>query len=92
MRKSSGLNAYEIRDAGGAYLADVWGVDVPIPNGVKPGQAKANARMIAALPELLEAAKAIVERANEEGWRCYRGTDESRLDILEAAIAKAEGK
>jgi len=46
-RKSRGLNSYEI-NAIGAYLADVWGADDPVPNGVPRKAVKANARLIAA--------------------------------------------
>ena len=50
-------------------------------------QAKANARLIAACPELLEAAKAIIGKESKitsrHAWQEYRD--------LESAIAKAEG-
>ncbi len=40
--------------------------------------------------ELLSAARAVIQRADEEGWLCYNGTDESRLELLENAIDKVE--
>jgi uncharacterized protein (DUF58 family) len=53
-----------------------------VPNDVTPKEQEANARLIAAAPELLEALKEILARAgfNQGGWRDAR-----------AAIAKAEG-
>lgn len=39
---------------------------------------------------LLNAAKAIIQRGEEEGWIDYNGTDESRLDLLEDAVALVE--
>ena len=46
---------------------------------------KANARLIAAAPDLLEAAKAMTEPAGEIAYR-------ERWMALKAAIAKAEGR
>jgi hypothetical protein len=56
------------------------------------GNAEANARLVAAAPDLLEAAKKLIEGAESEGWDRTRGTDEPRTGIseLRAAIAKAE--
>lgn len=48
-----------------------------------PGSTEANARLIAAAPELLEALKGVVRVAD-------RATDE--FDAARAAIAKAEGR
>ena len=54
---------------------------------------EANARLIAAAPCLLAAAKELIDAAESENWDRYRGTDEPRNGIaaLRAAIAKAEG-
>ena len=50
----------------------------------RPNQ-EANARLIAAAPDLLEAAKAMTEPAGEIAYR-------ERWMALKAAIAKAEGR
>lgn len=54
-------------------------------------EANANARLIAAAPDLLAAAMQLIEGAESENWDRYRGTDEPRTGIAElrAAIAKA---
>ncbi len=48
----------------------------------------ANAHLIAASPELLEALRFVHEHAFESKW----AGDERALDLVEAAIAKAEGR
>lgn len=64
----------------------------------KQGENKANARLIAAAPELLEACKAMVARCKEPMIeRAFKAINQGGMfsafpDILEAAIAKAEGK
>jgi len=83
-RKSRGLNSYEI-NAIGAYLADVWGADDPVPNGVPRKAVKANAHLIAAAPDLLAAIKALLAAS------MYRDHP-AESDMAIAAIAKAEGK
>lgn len=61
--------------------------------GGNPEQADANARLIIAAPDLLEAAKLLIAGAESEGWDRARGTDEPRTGIAELrrAIEKAEG-
>jgi hypothetical protein len=59
------------------------------PDGVSIGEAEANARLIAAAPEMLEALRKISDMIpaewGEQGiWQAQR--------IADAAIAKAEGK
>ena len=51
---------------------------------------KANARLIAAAPDLLEACEAIALDLENNG-ELYE-TDEARIEILRAAIAKARGE
>lgn len=50
----------------------------------------ANARLIAAAPDLLQAAKAVVERWDSPRWKEQEHTG-TFIDKLRAAIAKAEG-
>lgn len=54
----------------------------------------ANAKLIAAAPDLLAAAMLVIESAELENWDRYKWTDEPRGGIAElrAAIAKAIGK
>lgn len=56
--------------------------------------AHANARLIAAAPDLLEAAKALEETLTGLGWTsaAYPGGTVSHVLKLRAAIAKAEGR
>ena len=56
-------------------------------------EAKANAKLFIAAPDLLEAAKLMIAGAESEGWDRARGTDEPRTGIAELrrAIEKAEG-
>lgn len=88
--QSRGLNSYEIRGGNDAYLADVWGVDIPVPNGVAIGEVKANARLIAASPLLLNACKAAREAYGNLLWEGGQPPDEI-CDQLDLAIQKAEG-
>jgi hypothetical protein len=87
--KSRGMNAYEIHGADGSYIGDVWGVDEPVPNGIKREHQKPNARLIAAAPEMLEALRDVLEMI---------ATDDlvpesvSYMQQARAAIAKAEGR
>ena len=55
-----------------------------------PAVSEANARLIAAAPELLEACEAIALDLENNG-ELYE-TDEARIEILRAAIAKAKGE
>jgi hypothetical protein len=87
-----------VRGPDGFPLADVtlfWprGCFEPYPekNELDEGEAQANARLIAAAPELLEALKLAVQamRAPMDEWK---GEVERRaLDTANAAIAKATG-
>lgn len=52
---------------------------------------EADGRLMAAAPELLEAAKAIVERWHTPHWKIAEHTG-VYIDALRAAIAKAEGE
>lgn len=86
------LAFYSIRDAKNDYIASTWGD----PN-------EANARLIAAAPEMLEAAKAVTgmlelfideQQIKEAADGCARRVEEgaAKLEALRAAIAKAEGR
>jgi hypothetical protein len=68
-----------------------WGTiaDVNDPyNAMPDGELEANARLIAAAPELLEAAKWMVGRLHRTGLDVAKGPRAA----LEVAIAKAEGR
>lgn len=100
-RKSRGLNAYEVRGADGSYIGDIWGVDEPVPNGIKRDHQKPNARLIAAAPDLYEALKSVrgVVAASAEASHLLDGfgprtvtAGDRLLQAVDAAIAKAEGK
>lgn len=43
-------------------------------------------RACEAIEALVKAADATLEQADSEGWRCYNGTDASRLQQLEYAL------
>ena len=60
---------------------------VDLPTEIKD----VNARLNAAAPELLDAAKAIVERWDTPHWKIAEHTG-VYIDALRAAIAKAEGE
>lgn len=66
----------------------VWSGDQIIASVVNDqhGNADANARLVAAAPELLEALRYMVANAEAEGW------SEMMLADATAAIAKAEGR
>lgn len=57
---------------------------------VDPGEARANARLIAAAPDLLKALKDLVAVIDSVKGKDVRGYE--AFDSAEAAIAKAEGK
>jgi hypothetical protein len=68
------------------------------PESVKPQEReaeealfRANARLIAAAPELLEALQAIREQINDDGSITNK-FDEDEIEALDTLIAKAEGK
>lgn len=70
----------------GIYICETWTIgDHPC------AEEEANARLIAAAPELLEAAKKMREYLELVGCGSYQG-DMAMLDIIRAAIAKAEGE
>jgi hypothetical protein len=69
----------EVRDSN-SDMADATG------HAPSPEEAQANKRLIAAAPELLEALKIV---AGSENWRC---SEDGEWDIVNAAIAKAEGR
>jgi len=75
---------------GHCYMAQVWGPDgnnlATIESTQDAEEATANARLISAAPDLLEAAK---HAAME--WRLHGQLTDSCRE-LEAALAKAEGK
>lgn len=56
-------------------------------------EARANARLIAAAPDLLEACKALVDAPHQEHFAARLNDEEmAGLDAIKRAIAKAEGK
>ena len=57
----------------------------------RPEEAEANARLIAAAPDLLEALKALQRQALQGNVRGDEWMDEA-LELTRAAIAKAEGR
>lgn len=77
----AGKHAYEWRTIAGCPLPSERG-------DISPAQVRANARLIAAAPELL----AILERVNGEA-ECFLGVISSEMvDEITAAIAKARGE
>ena len=58
------------------------------------GSPKANAHLIAAAPDLLEALKAAVSALEwwEREHQCCSGATDEQMAIINAAIAKAEGR
>ena len=61
---------------------------VAAPDGYVQGENEANARLIAAAPDLLEALKEIVDAADGAGW----GQLDPSFKKARAAIAKATGE
>lgn len=53
---------------------------------------EANAKLIAAAPELLEACKLAIDELKESATALDGQSHETMIKILEAAIAKAEGR
>jgi hypothetical protein len=77
-----------VADKHGRIIAECQGCDIPGAHGeVGTDEAKANARLIAAAPEMLEALKAIVVLAKDHG----RMNLPQCAGMARAAIAKAEG-
>ena len=81
VRGPEGTNVYLLQNYG--FGASGWGI-----HNVSTEQAKADARLIAAAPDLLDVAKRILDRGYVS-----ESIDEERSDhqALVAAIAKAEG-
>jgi hypothetical protein len=91
-----GMESMEIR-AGGSLIANVYGFeDFPCltdeDSAATAEEMKANARLIAAAPQLYEACKAGRQKLVTY-CHVYQGDKELRklLDMWDAAIAKAEG-
>jgi hypothetical protein len=85
--KATGLRVFSANDAWAGIVASA------LTTTSNYGTAKANARLIAAAPDILAALKAAVAVLNAEGI-VYGDSDEEPLDVLreaEAAIEKAEG-
>ena len=84
--------------ASGAIIASVLGADsFPCLDDERlPGfeiELKANARLIAAVPDLLEACKRLLDAPHYEHFVVRLNDEEmAGLDAIQAAIAKAEGK
>lgn len=73
-----------VRDATRHLIALVWNDD-------DLESEHANARLIAAAPDLLEACRIVLRRCDGSGTITYMDASELRLKIV-AAIAKAEGR
>lgn len=58
--------------------------------GVSEAEAVANARLIAAAPDLLAACEAVVDLCDKNGWIECRGNSD-QIRIMFAAIEKAKG-
>ena len=66
-----------------AYCARHWEGGVRVLGNVRACDI---VRACEAFEALVKAADATLEQADEEGWRCYRGTDASRFQQLEYAL------
>jgi hypothetical protein len=91
----SAPECYTIKNADDSYVAEVWVRDN------EPDYAKDNANLIVAAPDLLAACKLICVNIVANGtWidGCFHYQDKSAselekpLQLIEQAIAKAEGK
>lgn len=83
-----------VTDKSGRYIACCDGCDIPGTSGeVSVAEAKANAQLIAAAPDLLEALvyarDEIAMRVEEDGGNAYSVKKACRK--IDEAIAKAEG-
>lgn len=72
-----------------APIAMLYGANTPIQmKRARSGEAEANARLIAAAPELLAALQHVQRRLEARGGDFLEGTQE----VVRAAIAKATGE
>jgi hypothetical protein len=76
-----------IEDANGDTVARV---SHPFPFTTTDDERDANARLIAAAPDLLEALEALREKCKADGW-LLRGDMAAEMDASSAAIAAATG-
>jgi len=73
----------------GAYIATIHCPIAPVP--LTEDEANANAQLVAAAPELLEALKQVVWKVDQtQGYKTMR--KDAVMDIARQAIAKAKGK
>lgn len=85
--KGGANDANCIADAAGHAVATAYYRD---PSWAKDGETEANARLIAAAPDLLEAL-VVMERYHHEN-ECAMDDDTAECLMMRAAIAKAEGR
>lgn len=80
-QQSSGIVYWQVHDGSDAIACNQF---------CAAGNAEANARLIAAAPDLLGALKEILEspESQENSYDCFQGLK----DLARAAIAKAEGR
>lgn len=77
---------WDVLDSRGRDIVTVYG------GGVDPKSREANAKIIAAAPEMLEALKECALQIAQTCNRKLTHGEESALDLARAAITKAEGK
>ncbi len=79
-----------IADDGG-MIGETWGLcPGPVPGGIGRADAEANARLIAAAPDMLEALRATF--AAYQGPHLFSPAQQAAWALMQAAIAKAEGR
>ena len=86
-RAGSYTSPFVIVDGSGSGIANLEGNQLN-PTGTSIGAAEANASLIAAAPELLEALRNLLDLT----WPSLDMGEQSVIDLARAAIAKAEGK